>query len=228
MKKVNLYTAAKPAILFTLVLLLTTSLFAQTGAKKETLTNASPTANTQTVNAQQAGAWTVGIDAAKNAVRVTNSDIDPVSVKIVTSGPGRKPFQARFSAGVDAGSNAGNAFLQIPAGKRLIIENISAIARTAPGTKMHMQLFSYFDNGDGVGDSEDITFHRIALTEQGTYAGVATSTANHPTLIFADEQIGAAHFTVALQVRMDTTAPAGTTNQGQVTLTGYLEDLPTP
>ena len=43
MRKIDFYTAAKPAILYTLVLLLTTSLFAQTDAKKETATNASPT-----------------------------------------------------------------------------------------------------------------------------------------------------------------------------------------
>jgi hypothetical protein len=41
MRKINLYTAARSAILFTLVLLLNTSLFAQTDVKKETPTNVS-------------------------------------------------------------------------------------------------------------------------------------------------------------------------------------------
>jgi hypothetical protein len=227
MEKLNLYTAAKSAILFTLVLLLTTSLFAQTNVTKGTATNASPTVNTQTVNAQQSGVWTVGIDQTKNTVQLSNSQANPLPVKLIDSGSARKPFQARVIADVSVGGTAGNAVFPIPAGKRLVIENISAIARTPVGTKMQMHLFSYFDNnGDGVGDISDISFHRIALTEQGTFSGNATSTANHKVLIFADEQIGTGHFGVSLEIRLDT--PATSFVQGQVTMSGYLEDLPTP
>lgn len=224
MKKRNTYISIVTTALF---LVLTYSSFGQsTNSVKETAA-AAATSNPQTVNAQQSGAWNVGIDAARNGVRVTNSDSDPVTVKLTGAGSGRKPYQARFSAEVPAGSISGDSFIAIPAGKRLVIENISAIARTGAGSRMQIQLYSYFDNGDGVGDVGDITFHRIALTDQGTYAGVATSSANHKVLIFADEQIGTAHFGIALQVRMDTPAVGGT-NQGQVTLSGYLEDLPTP
>jgi hypothetical protein len=227
MKKLNLYTAAKSAILFTLVLLLTTSLFAQTDAKKETSVNASPTVNTQTVNAQQSGVWTVGIDQTKNTVQLSNSQTNPLAVKLVDSGSARKPFQARVIADVSLGGTAGSAVFPIPAGKRLVIENISAIARTPVGTKMQMHLFSYYDNnGDGVGDISDISFHRIALTEQGTFSGYATSTANHKVLIFADEQIGTGRYGMTLEIRLDT--PATGFVQGQVTMSGYLEDLPTP
>jgi hypothetical protein len=97
MRKINLYTAAKSAILFTLVLLLNTSLFAQTDAKKETPTNVSPTVNTQTVNAQQSGSWTVGIDQTKNTVQLSNSLANPLPVKLVDSGSSRKPFQTRLA-----------------------------------------------------------------------------------------------------------------------------------
>ena len=223
MKNSKIYTAVKAVISFAFVLVLTNSLFAQSETKKESTVNAAP--GTQTVNAQQAGSWNVGIDPAKNTVRLSNSAADPVAVKIVAGGSARKPFQVRFAAGVPLGSTGDTAHLAIPAGKRLVIENISAIARSPVGTRMTIQLFSYFDNGDGVGDSGDITFHRIALTDQGTFNGVATSSANHKTLIFADEQIGAAHFGVSLEVRLDTLATGSAT--GQVTLSGYVEDLPT-
>jgi hypothetical protein len=158
-------------------------------------------------------------------VKVINTEAEPVNVKLVGNGQGRKPFQVRISANVPNGSIAEDSVLPIPAGKRMVIENISAIARTGAGIRMQIQLYSYLDNGDGVGDIQDLTFHRIALTDQGTYNGITTSSANHKVLIFADEQIGTSHYSVVLQVRTDQPA-AGGTNQGQVTISGYLEDLP--
>jgi hypothetical protein len=223
MKTIHTYSAVKAAILFTLVLVLTNSLFAQSGPKKETAAGVS-VSNPQAVIAQQGGQWTVAVDPAKNTVRIASSDTDPVAVKLVGGGSARKPFQVRVAAGIPIGGTAGDASLQIPAGKRLVIENISAIGRSQAGSRIEIQLFSFFDNGDGVGDNNDITFHRIALTDQGTFNGVATSSANHKTLIFADEQIGAGHFNIGLEVRLDT--PATTSASGQVTLSGYLEDLP--
>jgi hypothetical protein len=227
MRTINFYTAAKPAILFTLVLLLHTSLSAQTDAKKETSTSVSPTVNTQTVNAQQSGSWTVGIDQTKNTVQLSNSQSNPLPVKLVDSGSSRKLFQTKLTAVIPAGGNVSSAFLQIPAGKRLVIENVSAVARSKPGSRMSIQLLSYFDDGDGVGDYlNDLTFHRMALTDQGIFNGAATSTANHKTLIFADELIGITHFSVVIEVRID--APSTESASGQVTLSGYVEDLPTP
>ena len=224
MKKL-INTAAKTAMLFSLFLIAAGSIIAQTpGTTKAAATNLSSAASPQTVNAQQSGPWTVGIDAAKNSVRIANTDADAVTVKLTGNGAGRKPFQFRLSANAPDQSTA---FYHIPAGKRLVIENISAIARTDPGLHMLIDMFSYYDDGDGVGDSGDITFHRIALTDQGTFAGHATATANHKVLIFADERIGTEHFGLTLQVRLDGT-PVGSTNQGQVTFSGYMEDLPTP
>ena len=67
MKKLNLYTAVKSAILFTLVLLFTTSLFAQADANKGTGTKL-PTVTTQTIDTQQAGSWSVDIDHTQTTV----------------------------------------------------------------------------------------------------------------------------------------------------------------
>jgi hypothetical protein len=202
--------------------------FGQTGGSKTAGSTATPTisaANTQTVDARQSGDWTVGIDWIRNTVKLQNSPADPLPVKVIGSGSARKAFQARVSVNVTPGSGFQTQFLPIPAGKRLVIENISAVGRVPAGGRMEIRLDSYLDNnGDGVGDLSDIVFHRIALIDQGTFDDMTVLTANHNVLIFADEQIGTSHFGVGVSVRMN--GVSGTVQgQGQVTVSGYLEDL---
>ena len=100
MKNLLTYTAAKTALLFAFVLVLTSSSFAQSAAKKEE--GVVGAAATQTVNWQQRGPWTVGIDSAKNTVHVASSPADPVAVEFVVVGSARKPFQVRFGAAESA------------------------------------------------------------------------------------------------------------------------------
>jgi hypothetical protein len=206
------------------------SAFGQSGKTMEGAASTPTTnlANPQTVDARQSGAWNVGIDPAKNTVRVTSSSADPLPVKIIGSGSARKPFQARvFVAPTGTGFSSG--FLPIPVGKRLVIENVSAIARSPEGMRMEINFYSYIDNnGDGVGDVSDIVFHRIALTDQGTFDGTAIASANHQVLVFADEQIGTGHFGVTAQARLNGTPSPNAFAQAQLTISGYLEDLPTP
>ena len=79
---------------------------------------------------------------------------------------------------------------------------------------MEINFFSHIDNnGDGVGDIADITFHRIALTDQGTFSGVSIYSANHKVLVFADELIGTGHFQVGVSARLNGAA-AGRTGPG--------------
>lgn len=80
MKNSKIYRAV---ILFAFVLVLTNSLFAQSETKKESAVNAAPSGGTQTVNAQQAGPWNVGIDPARNIVRVANTVAEAVPVQVV-------------------------------------------------------------------------------------------------------------------------------------------------
>lgn len=144
-----------------------------------------------------------------------------------TSPAGRRPFQARVIV-TPQGNGFETVFLPIPAGKRLVIENVSAIARTAPGQRMEMNYFAYYDNngnGDTGGGIEDITFHRVALTEQGTFGDTAIASANHKVLVFADEQIGSTHHQVGVQARLNE-YPAVGSPQAQFTFSGYVEDLP--
>ena len=71
--------------------------------------------------------------------------------------------------------------------RRLVIENVSAIARCPDGQRMEINFHSHLDNnGDGVGDVADITCHRIALSDQGTFGGMHIFSANHKVLAFAD------------------------------------------
>jgi len=136
----------------------------------------------------------------------------------------RTPFQARLIVAPTA-NGFQSAYLAIPAGKRLVIENVSAIARVPEGLKMEMNFFTYMDNdGDGVGGIEDIVFHRIALVEQGTFDGVTIASANHKVLVFADSRIGETGYGLTFQGRLNASTTSG--SQGQLTVSGYLEDLP--
>jgi hypothetical protein len=211
-------------ILMTVVVAFAGGAIAQTtGTKKADTVPAGDSAN-QTVDARQSGTWTVGVDPARNTVRLSNSTSEPLPVQVIGSGSARKAFQTRIL--VDP-TNTGyaTATMPIPAGKRLVIENISAIARTPEGLRMEINFFSYFDNnGDGIGDIADITFHRIALTDQGSFVGTAIASANHKVLVFADETIGTSHYGVVVQGRLN--GAANGFAQGQVTFSGYLEDLP--
>ena len=227
MNKIKQYFALSNALSIVFVAALATSAFGQNSdgtksaeAIKEQTVNA---ANTQTVDARQSGQWSVGIDPAKNTVQLANTPTNPLPVK-VENAPVRKPFQTRLSLNVPANDNSISGFLPIPAGKRFVIENVSAIARTPPGLRMEITYFTYFDDDfDGTADLGDITFHRFVLTDQGTFNDLAVATANHRVLVFADEQIGAGNYQIGVQVRLSGINTAFA--QGQVTFSGYLEDL---
>jgi hypothetical protein len=139
----------------------------------------------------------------------------------------RKAFQARVIV-TPVGNGFQSQILPIPAGKRFIIENVSVITRCPDGLRMEVNFFCYIDNnGDGTGDIADITFHRIALTDQGVFDGTAIASANHKVLVFADEQIGTGHYGITAQARLNAAPPTNPAFlQAQFTLSGYLEDLP--
>ena len=141
--------------------------------------------------------------------------------------PERTPFQARVIV-TPLGTANQSGSLDIPAGKRFVIKNVSVITRSPEGMRMEVNFFTYIDrNGDNVGDIADITFHRIVLADQGVFDGVQLATANHNVLVFADEQIGTNHYKVVAQARLNAMPPANAFTQAQFTFSGYLEDLPT-
>lgn len=199
------------------LLLAAVSAFAQ--KTDETKKTDASLANPQTVNAQQSGPWTVGIDPAKNTVQLVNTPTNPLSVKIENA---RKPFQKRVIV-VPQGNGFAGANLQIPADKRLVIENVSVVGRIPEGLKLEVNFYTYMDNnGNGVNDPEDLTFHRIPMSEQGVIDGTMISAFNQKMLVFADGNLS--QYIVA-QARLSALTTAFT--QVQFTFTGYLEDLPT-
>jgi len=167
---------------------------------------------------------TVGIDPAKNTVQLPNNAANPLSVKVENV---RKPFQKRISV-APLGNGFSGVPLQIPAGKRLVIENVSVVGRIPEGLKLEVNFFTYMDNdGNGVNDPEDLTFHRISMTEQGVFDGTAISVFNQKMLVFADGSIGNSALSIVAQARLNGSVPANTFTQVQFTFSGYLEDLPT-
>jgi hypothetical protein len=169
---------------------------------------------------------TVGIDPARNVVQLPNTSVNPLSVK-VENAPVRKPFQARVFV-TPAGTGFSSGTLAIPAGKRLVIENVSVIGRVPEGLKLEVNFFTHLDNdGDGVGGIEDIVFHRIPMIEQGVFDGTAISVFNQKMLVFADSKIGDATYAVVAQARLNGMPAPNTTVQAQFTVSGYVEDLPT-
>ena len=86
--------------------------------------------NTPTVNAQQNGGWTVGINTAANTVK-----IDPATLLAVrdADSAARQPFQALRNMNIPDGSNVGVADFDIPTGKRAVIEYVSVTTLIYPG-----------------------------------------------------------------------------------------------
>jgi hypothetical protein len=211
------------AIISTIAISSSAAVMAQTAESKkgDVVPVAPPTV--PTVDARQSGTWTVGIDEARSSVRLSNTTADPVHVQVVGSGSGRRAFQTRVIV-----SPINTAFktemLPLPAGKRLVIENISAAGRFPAGLHMELNYFSYLDNGDGIADIADLAFHRIALVDQGTFDGTTIATANHKVLVFADATIGTTPLSLFVQARLSGTATGFA--QGQITFSGYVEDLP--
>lgn len=209
MNNIKKYTTLPIALSIIMVVSFTGSALGQSnGSADADRTTTINSANTSAVEPGQSSAWGIKANPENNK-----------------DAPARKPFQMRAAINVGIGGSVASGFLPIPAGKRLVIENISAVGRCPEGLRMELKYFTFFDNGDGVGDSlNDITFHRIALTDQGTFQGTAVSTANHKVLVFADELIGTSHFQIGIQVNLSGLATQ--VAQGQITFSGYMEDLP--
>ncbi|HKP67816.1 MAG TPA: hypothetical protein VJV05_00950 [Pyrinomonadaceae bacterium] len=209
MKKLITNTAAKTAVLFSLFLIASGSSFAQSaGTTKADATNGASAAGPQTVNAQQAGPWTIGIDAAKNSVRVMNSAAEAVPVQIVRQPYHTKIFMTIFGGGSSSGTETS---INVPEGKRLVIEAISAIAEVPSGERASLQILSYAD-----GTSGSWMAQYVQLGDQGTYGTNSVLTANHKTFVYAVGRI-------TLRARPTWTGANGSTS---VSISGYLENLP--
>jgi hypothetical protein len=209
-------TARKSLFVFSIVLLSTTSFaYGQTSSSKDV--NVVNTPGVNVVNAP-----TVGIDPVENIVRLPNTETDPLAVKLVGV-PVRRPFQMDVNLEIRPGVNSDSARLPIPAGKRLVIEDVSAVTFQPEGQGLMLDFTTPADDGCSF---EEV--HSVVLISHGSFGGLERSTAHERTMIFADESVQTSpgprsglDITVILS-RAGMVGSAGV----RVTFSGYIEDLP--
>ena len=162
------------------------------------------------------------------SVRVINTVEEPVPVKVVKEGTSKKRVQFTTGADIGPGGSGRSVLFPIPAGKRFVIEHVSARTYRPPGLRMNIEFGTYFDNGDIFGPDQGLAFHGVSLIEQGTELnGYEVASANHAALAFAEERIGTANnLPIRVRISLSGTVPFGHFARGTIVFTGYVEDHP--
>jgi hypothetical protein len=159
------------------------------------------------------------IDEPESAFLLANTPLDGLLDKNEKA-PGRTPFVKQITLN-PTGLGLNVVAMQIPAGKRLVIENVSVVVRCSESQRMEVNYSTYTNNGAGVAK---MTIHKLALQKRGSFKESSIFTAVESGLVFADEKIGSEHFSVGVAASLNSvTAPFA---QAQFTFSGYLEDLP--
>jgi hypothetical protein len=123
---------------------------------------------------------------------------------------GQTPFQGQVNTLFEPGDNSAFAAIEVPAGKRLVIENVSVLAALNNGTELRYAAVVTLDQGGG-SEAE----HYLVVNPQGSVPGIADYfSANHALRAYAVGVVGLRAF------RTDT-AGFGQIN---VTVTGTLVD----
>ena len=154
---------------------------------------------------------TIGIDTSRNTVQVGNTTASPVLVRDVDN-PARQPFQA----GVNVTLNQPTAaFVQtvaiVPAGKRLVIEYVSAIADVPVDQKVVISVLC-----QNLSASRAVS-HVFPVTPQGTFPGpIDRLVASESTRIYVEPE-DSVNFIV------NRNSAAGTANC-LFSISGYLVD----
>lgn len=141
---------------------------------------------------------------------ISKKDIKPI---------GRTTFDKTVVVNLN-GSGVSVVAMQIPAGKRLVIEKVTAIVRSPESQRVEVNYFTYTSNG-GVAAR---TINELALEKQASFKDSAIFTSSRNVSVLADERIGSEHFSVGISARL--VGVAAQSAQAQFTFTGYLEDLP--
>jgi hypothetical protein len=194
--------------------------YGQTGSSKDVIVVNTPAVNV--VNAP-----TVGIDPAKNTVRLPNTPADPLAVKLAGE-PARRPFQMGVNVAIQPGATSSFARLPIPAATRLVIEDVSAVTSQPQGQPLFLKFTTAVDDALAVGDENAFEDHSLVLSAQGVFNGSERSTAHERTMIFADESVQTTSGTLSgLEIRVEL-ARGGSigTASVRITFSGYIEDLP--
>lgn len=165
------------------------------------------------------GLLTIGGNAPESTGQLTDLPLYGLADKDEKT-PQRTPFQKQITIN-PTGLGLNVVALQIPVGKRLIIENVTVVVRCSESQRMEVSFLTYTSNGAG---GVKMTTHKLLLQKQGSFRESAIFTASEKGSMFADEKIGNDHFSISVAARLNTvTAPFA---QAQFTFTGHLEDLP--
>ena len=184
--------------------------------------------NTPSVNAQQSGTWNVGItgtpvvgldagnntvkfDAVNNTVKVDPTN--PLSIRDVDN-PARQPFRKSVFVSFPDGATfaAINPGINPPAGKRLVIEAVSASGNIPSGQKFACTL-NITDEFAQVLFNLDLT-----LTLQATFGGVDSFQGNTTTRVYLEPSDN---------IAFDAFRTSGAGSGGmRVSFSGYFVDVP--
>ena len=186
--------------------------YGQTTSSKEVSVVNTPNVNVVNVP-------TVGIDATNNLVRLPNTPADPLAVTVVGDAV-RRPFQAGVNVNITPGGNADFAQIEIPAGKRLVIEDVSVVTFQPVGQGLLLNFVTGFEDLVAAAGQDEFETHNVILVSQGLFNGLERSVAHQKMLVFAERLFG-----FGIMVQMSRGSPTGSAG-ARVTFSGYIEDLP--
>src|SRR5262249_37035469 len=174
--------------------------------------------NTPTV--QLAGTSTVQVSGTTN-VKVQNDSSAPVPVQDVSK-PKQTPFQVNqnFGATPFADGTRVSALITVPAGKRLVIEHVSARAQTPVGNPTPVVLFSISTTLGGVSVE-----HFLNVPQ-----GFVFNCSNCPNGVLTHDVVSQeiklySDAGPTVQLTVLSAFQSGQTYDINVAITGYLEDI---
>jgi hypothetical protein len=175
--------------------------------------------NTPTV--QLAGTSTVQVSGTTN-VHVQNDSTTPVVVQDVST-PKRTPFQAApgFPTPPFLDNNPVSAPIAVPAGKRLVIEHVSARAVLPFGAQTPVVFFSLFTTVGGVTVEHVMNVPQVFLFNCGSCGGVteAINSISQEMKLYADAG-------TTVQATAFSFGITGSPIDINFAVSGYLEDAP--
>lgn len=142
----------------------------------------------------------------KNAVRIGNPPASPVFVRNVDD-PVHKPIQIPGGIIFDSNGTANHPVFPVPAGKRFVIEYVSARVHLQPG-----QILDQFEIWTTGG--EVMLPHQMIATPQGN---TGVSLVSQPVRFYADPDT-----LISIFVRSTVQKVVGS---GSLSLSGYLVDV---
>lgn len=169
-----------------------------------------------TVQAEQGGSWNVGITGTPT-VQVANPASAPLLTRDVDR-PATQPFlHACTASGAGPNVLSGTSVADlVPAGKRLVIEYVSAAATALPGQVVLVKIKITRPPISGVPVSFD---HHLVATPQGTFLTDAVFVVSQPVRMYADP---ATDLRLECEVAQDSLSGDLTLN---MTISGHLVDV---